>query len=118
MFNAPPNEAMTGQKMVWVNFENIKTGFLVTFHRLPPKAFHPSSAEEITRVKTGMITRVKTTDTLLRLISKKPSITREELAHQSGLTIKGVDWNLKKLKKDRRLKRHGSDRGGTWEIII
>jgi ATP-dependent DNA helicase RecG len=34
----------------------------------------------------------------------------------AGLTRRGVEWNLRKLKEDGIIRRIGSDRGGYWEI--
>jgi len=39
------------------------------------------------------------------------------LATHLHLTMKGIDWNLNKLKKEGRLKRIGPDKGGQWEVM-
>ena len=38
------------------------------------------------------------------------------MAKLSGLTVGGVEWNIRELKKAGLLKRIGSDNGGKWEI--
>jgi len=43
---------------------NLKTGFLVTFHRTLPKESHAIITKEETRVKTRAITRVKTDESV------------------------------------------------------
>ncbi|MDA2936245.1 winged helix-turn-helix transcriptional regulator [Patescibacteria group bacterium AH-259-L05] len=53
---------------------------------------------------------------ILTLINENPKITQEELSVKTGLTIRGVEWNLKKLKKKGLLKRIGSARGGYWKV--
>ncbi len=68
-------------------------------------------------VKTRVETRVETGESILYLIKEKPSITSEELAKQLNLTIKGIDWNLRKLKIDGQLKRIGPKKGGHWEVM-
>jgi len=34
-----------------------------------------------------------------------------------GISQKGVEWQIAKLKKKGRIKRIGSDKGGSWEIL-
>ena len=62
-------------------------------------------------------TRVKTRVKILAAISENNKITRDELAMQLGLTIKGIDWQISRMKEEGILIRMGSDRGGYWELI-
>jgi ATP-dependent DNA helicase RecG len=62
-------------------------------------------------------TKVKTGDLVLDLIKANPSIAREEMAKALNLTIDGIDWNIRKLKKEGKLKRIGPDKGGHWEVV-
>jgi len=59
----------------------------------------------------------KTVEKILALIKENPNITQKELAAKTGLTRRGVEWNLKKLKDDGVIERVGSDKSGHWEII-
>ncbi len=61
--------------------------------------------------------RVKTGVNIIALIKENPLITIPELAAKIGLTVKGVEWNIKKLKEDGKLKRIGPAKGGYWEIV-
>ena len=61
-------------------------------------------------------TVVKTVEKIIALIKENPKITQKELSEKTGLTIRGVEWNLKKLKEEGILKRIGSAKGGHWEI--
>ena len=54
---------------------------------------------------------------IISLIKENPSITIHELADKIGLTVKGVEWNIKKLKEKGKLKRIGPAKGGYWEIV-
>ena len=84
-------------------FEEFVGGFRVTLFK--------TSGE--TKVKT----KVKTGDLILDLIKVNHSIAREEMAKALNLTIDGIDWNIRKLIKEGKLKRIGPDRGGYWEVV-
>ena len=56
-------------------------------------------------------TRVK----ILELIKENPNITNQELAEKLELTVKGVEWQIKKLKAQGFLQRIGGAKGGHWE---
>ena len=45
--------------------------------------------------------REKTREKIIQLIKKNPRITIQELAERTGLSVKGVKWNLKKLKDEK-----------------
>ena len=66
-----------------------------------------------TRVKTMVKTRVK----IINLIKENSKVTIRELAEKTGLTVKGIEWNIKKLKVDGKLKRIGPAKGGYWEVV-
>ena len=59
----------------------------------------------------------KTVGKILVLINENPKITREELSVKTGLSIRGVEWNLAKLKQKNLLKRIGPAKGGWWEVV-
>ncbi len=54
---------------------------------------------------------------ILRLTSISPRITRLEMAAKTGLTMSGIDWNLKQLRKRGLLIRLGSARKGRWQPV-
>jgi ATP-dependent DNA helicase RecG len=51
------------------------------------------------------------------LISENPLITISELAKNTGLSVKGVEWNIKRLKDSGILRRVGSPISGHWEVV-
>ena len=77
--------------------------FIVTFRRKPIITNLPRNYPE-------------TTQKILDAIKENPFITRTKLAEITGLTNDGVKYNLTKLKKNKTIKRIGSDKGGRWEI--
>jgi len=80
-----------------------------------PAIKEPESAKK-TRVKTREITRVKTRVKILGLLKENPGMSILELAEKTGLTAKGIEWNLAKLKQEGVIARVGPDRGGHWEV--
>ena len=70
-----------------------------------------------TREETTVKTKVKTKVKMIELLTQKPDITREELSKFLGLTIDGIDWNIRQLKKIGKIKRIGSDKDGYWEVV-
>ena len=62
-------------------------------------------------------TREKTREKIVKAIVQNPSITANELSEMLGITVKGVEWQLKQLKSQGVIRRVGADRGGYWEIV-
>ena len=58
----------------------------------------------------------KTVEKILEAIKKNPKITQNELVEITGLTRRGIEWNLAKLKEKGIIKRIGPARGGYWKI--
>lgn len=59
----------------------------------------------------------KTVEKICTLISENVKVSIAELVVLTGLSRRGVEWNLKKLKASGRLRRVGPDKGGHWEVI-
>lgn len=49
---------------------------------------------------------------ILVLIKENPQITQKELSQKTGLTRRGVEWNLRQLKEKKVIKRVGGRKGG------
>ena len=79
--------------------------FRVTFSK---KSYTPEMSEK---------TREKTREKILSILKATPYITMNELAEIVGISKKGVEWQMAKLKKEGRIKRIGPDKGGHWEVI-
>ena len=69
-------------------------------------------SKEVTTAKT----REETREEIIRMIRKNPKITMRELADKIGISDKGIEWNIRKLKDLGILKRVGPTKGGHWEI--
>ena len=54
---------------------------------------------------------------ILIRIKENPYVTREELSKQLNITVRGVEYNLRKLKKMGILVREGSTKSGKWIVV-
>jgi ATP-dependent DNA helicase RecG len=89
------------------------TLFSLVFSR--PSYITPRGTEK-PREKPREKTRKKTREIILELIRKTPNITTARLAEETGLTPKGIEWQIAQLKKNGLLERVGPDKGGHWKI--
>ncbi len=72
---------------------------------------------EKTREKTREKSREKTIALILSAIRENPRTTTADLAELTGLSVKGVEWNLAQLKSRNVIRRVGPDKGGHWEVV-
>ena len=54
---------------------------------------------------------------ILDLLKQYPDITRERLAREVGLSVRGVEKNLAQLKSAGKIIRVGGRKGGHWEVV-
>ena len=59
----------------------------------------------------------KAVEKILMLLRSNPRITQTDIASETGLSRRGVEWNLRELKKNGRIRRIGPDKGGHWEVL-
>lgn len=59
-----------------------------------------------------------TRDKIIEQLHNNPKITRNELASILGITSDGVKYHLQKMTIEGIIVRHGSARGGYWEIVM
>ena len=67
--------------------------------------------------KTRRKTRGKTREKILALIAADSSITIKELANRLEITPKGIEWQIREMKRRGILERIGPARGGYWKIM-
>ena len=99
-------------------FEQVRGGFMATIQR---EVFQKVQSGQITTgsttPKTTLKTTLKTTQKIIELIRQDSKITIDQMAMELGLTRDGINYNIKKLKKDGRLRRIKDDNGEHWDII-
>jgi predicted HTH transcriptional regulator len=62
-------------------------------------------------------TREKTREKILRVLASSPEISMVGLTEHLGISAKGVEWQIREMKKAGILKRIGPDKGGHWKVI-
>jgi predicted HTH transcriptional regulator len=78
----------------------------------------PETVEEISETVEEISKKTeKTADKILRLIQNNPYITQEKLIKLTGLTRRGVEWNISQLKTKKLIERIGPNKGGYWKIL-
>ncbi|MDR1243902.1 MAG: putative DNA binding domain-containing protein [Endomicrobium sp.] len=73
--------------------------------------------ENQTNVKTAAGSREKSREKIIDAIKTNPNITTKELVEIVGISIKGIEKNIKALKLQGRIRRIGADKGGHWEVV-
>lgn len=69
-----------------------------------------------TTQKTTQKTTPKTRDIILDLMRKKPQISQEEIAAETGISINGVKYHIKKLRSEEIIGREGGRKEGRWIV--
>ena len=59
----------------------------------------------------------KSAEKIIRHLLSNPKATQKELAAFTGLSVRGVEKNLKNLKESGRIRRIGPAKGGHWEVV-
>jgi ATP-dependent DNA helicase RecG len=97
--------------------------FRVTFYRDPRYSLKADRFQKAgkkdreTGEKTRGITGKKTSEKIIQALKANPEITMERLAEIIGITSKGIEWQIKRLKEEGFIKRIGPAKGGYWEIM-
>ena len=71
--------------------------------------------KEFVRITTQKTTP-KTRDIILDLMRKKPQISQEEIAAETGISINGVKYHIKKLRSEEIIGREGGRKEGRWIV--
>ena len=102
------------EKEPGVRFKVVADIFFTTFERKGSEKSSEKAMEEGS--ETTQKTVEKTVEKILAEIRNNPAITTKELMKATGLTRRGIEWNISNLKKKGILKRIGPDKGGFWEV--
>jgi ATP-dependent DNA helicase RecG len=75
-----------------------------------PNEFGESSVQST--VKSSVESSVEIID----LIARNPDVTAKELAQTAGVTLRAIEKQIAKLKREGRLIRVGPNKGGRWQV--
>ena len=81
------------------------------------KSHNTSPAITLLHPEGNVKSKVKSKVKILDAIRKNSHISVPEIASIIGLSVGGVEKNIRQLKKDGVLTHTGPARGGYWEII-
>ncbi|RAI86777.1 winged helix-turn-helix transcriptional regulator [Algoriphagus yeomjeoni] len=59
----------------------------------------------------------ETVEIILNAMKSNPKITSIELQERKGLTRRGVEYQISKLKKEKKIMRVGSTKAGEWKVL-
>lgn len=76
-----------------------------------------SSEESIETVGFGSEKTSNSSEKILELIKQNPKISAAGIAMEIGISSRGVEKQIKKLREAGIIKRNGADKGGYWEIV-
>jgi len=86
-------------------------GLWMTFRFLPEHQLTTGRGEE------SSTTQETTQEKIIKLIKLYPSITQKGLSEQTGVSVDGVKYHLKKLKDAGIITRIGSTKAGHWKVL-
>lgn len=58
-----------------------------------------------------------TAELIIKILKRYPQSSQKELANLVNLTLDGVKYHIKNLQKQKRIKRIGSRKAGSWKVI-
>lgn len=67
--------------------------------------------------ETRKTTRESTRESILKLLEDEPNITMKVISEKLGITPKGVEWQITRLKKEGVIARVGGRASGSWKVI-
>lgn len=74
--------------------------------------------EKVNGSENENTTKTSKEDLIIKMIQENPQITAEEMAEQLEISINGVRYYIKKLKKEERLIRVGATKKGHWGVKV
>ncbi len=80
-------------------------------------AFLKSTEESREKTAKGGEKKQKSREKILQLLKARPVYSAKKLADAIGITEKGVEKQLAKLKAEGLIRRDGPDKGGEWIVL-
>lgn len=98
------------------SYEIDESGFTFIIHR---KKLYESAqkAKNVTVNVSENVTLNKMEKLVYQLLSENPEYTRDELAEKTSKTVRTIQRTLNSLREKQYIRRIGSDKTGSWEIL-
>ncbi len=108
-----------GAKCQIPQFKYDMSGYVIEFYPNKIEAINSVVNMEINRNTDVYLEKSseKSSEKIKKIISTNNKITVKELQDELGLTRRGIEWQISKLKQLGLLQRIGSDKDGYWELI-
>ena len=87
------------------------------YHVPEPQINEHAGGIQITFFKEFEKSKEKSKEKIITAVSENPYISIIELSKMTGLSVAGVEKNLRNLKTEGSLLRIGPDKGGYWKIV-
>ena len=81
-------------------------------------AFLKSTEESGEKTVKGGEKKPKSREIILQLLKAHPEYSAKKLADAIGITEKGIEKQLAKLKAEGLIRREGPDKGGEWIVTF
>lgn len=94
-------------------FRNFMTQTMIRHLTTDIAKFQESIGDDLSTISTE---KQKTDDLIVMLLKENPKLTAKSLAKAIGITIKGIEKQISKLKSQGRIERIGSAKGGSWKV--
>ncbi len=95
-------------------FRNYMTQTMIRHLTTDINNFKESIGEDLPIRQT---VKLKTDERIIELLRENPKHSTKTLAQEIGLSTKGIEKQLSKLKSQSRIQRIGSAKGGFWKVL-
>ena len=89
---------------------------LITEAGLPQPEIHTEGMFSVPFRRSGKASEKTVEKTITELIQRRPKVTTKKMIKATGLTRRGVEYNLNKLKNNGIIERIGPDKGGYRQL--
>lgn len=83
---------------------------------LPAPEFRTEGLFTLVLKRKKFKVREETREEIIKIIVENPKVTMREIAAKMNITPKGVEYHIRKMRKENILKRVGSTKSGSWQI--
>ncbi|TZF86443.1 winged helix-turn-helix transcriptional regulator (plasmid) [Pedobacter sp. BS3] len=105
-----------GARLPMPEFRNISDGFMVTVSDGYPETVEETVEKTVEETVEETVPRDKAVAVILDSMVNDPRITQAQLMEKTGLSRRGIEWHIARLKQKGMIKRIGATKNGYWEV--